>query len=504
MPLDPDRPVLAGVGTCFDDVEALELMIRATTAAGEDAAGDAAAALLSKVDRIVVPRGTWSYADPARAVADAIGAPEATTVLVEVGIPQQTIIDEALALIADGTIDVCVVVGAEAKARAARAKQRSTRGDAAGMADLFTNKGTAEAIASETDQGDIEPDVLQSPSEFLIDPAELDAGLFAPVDQYAMIENALGAAEGRTPDEVRDDVADLMARCNQVAQSNPHAAFPAPMTATDLRTFSEGNRPLAFPYAKWHVTQWTVDQAAALVLCRASVAEAAGVDLSRCLVPEVGLSSSLTVPLSQRADLHRWPAMQVLGAAAGAHLGAPLTDCGIVELYSCFPVAIRVQQRELGLPLDGTPTVTGGMSFGGGPFNSFVIQSLAEVAARLRDEGGRALVTSVSGMLTKPGLGVWTTDADPAPLLVADLVDDATAATDTVTVAASHEGDATVVSWTVTHQGLEPHELVVLAATPDARVIARTTDAGLVARGVRESLVGRTARIAGNDVVSID
>ena len=57
----------------------------------------------------------------------------------------------------------------------------------------------------------------------------------------------------------------------------------------------------------------------------------------------------------------------------------------VVELYSCFPSAVRVQQRALGLPLDGTPTVTGGMAFAGGPFNNFVLQSMAAVVPLLRD-----------------------------------------------------------------------------------------------------------------------
>ena len=48
----------------------------------------------------------------------------------------------------------------------------------------------------------------------------------------------------------------------------------------------------------------------------------------------------------------------------------------LAEVYSCFPAAVRVQQRELGLDPDGTPTLTGGMAFAGGPFNHFVLQSL--------------------------------------------------------------------------------------------------------------------------------
>jgi hypothetical protein len=78
--LDPRMPVLVGVGTASGDVEAAELMVRAARDAGVDSG---APVLLARVDRVVVPRGTWSYPDPGRLVAAAIGAPRAQTVLAD-------------------------------------------------------------------------------------------------------------------------------------------------------------------------------------------------------------------------------------------------------------------------------------------------------------------------------------------------------------------------------------------------------------------------------------
>ncbi len=497
--MDPRTPVLVGVGTSFADAEAVELMVEATVAATADAG---APRLLGAVQRIVVPRGTWSYTDPARIVADRIGA-DATTVLVDLGIPQQTLIDEVMAAMLAGDLDVAVVVGAEAKARAARAQRRSTKGDRDGIARVFTQGGTEEAAATETDQGGARPDVHQAPEGDLVDPAEIAAGLWAPVEQYALIESALAAVEGTPPDQLQLDIAALYEHFNAVARANPEAAFPQPMEADELSTFSPQNRPLAFPYAKWHVTQWTVDQAAALLLCTAAAAERFGVPRDRWMFPLVGLGSSHMLPLSQRAELHRWPAMQVLGDAAAARLGHPLADCELAELYSCFPVAVRVQQRELALPVDGTPTVTGGMAFAGGPFNSFVLQATTTMVRQLRESGGRGVVTSVSGLLTKPGLGVWSVDPDGRPPLVADLASEAAAATAAVPVVASHDGQATVVASTVTYDGMEPAELVALLDTPDgARVIARSRAVDLVRQAITDGIVGATRTVAGNDLLS--
>lgn len=60
------------------------------------------------------------------------------------------------------------------------------------------------------------------------------------------------------------------------------------------------------------------------------------------------------------------------------------------EFYSCFPAAVRVQQRELGLPLDGTPSVMGAMPFAGGPFNNFTYQATAAIVRRVRERPGSA------------------------------------------------------------------------------------------------------------------
>lgn len=485
--IDPRTPVLVGVGTCAGDAEAVQLMVDATTEAGTDSG---VPGLLSLVERVVVPRGTWDHPDPGRIVAARIGAPGAETHLADIGVLQQTLIDQVLSAIVAGALDVAVVVGAEAKARDARIARRSQAGDAAGIASVMRRDDPGAG------QG---PDVHHVPGADIVARPEIDAGLWAPVEQYALIESALRAAEGRSIDEDRADIAALHARFNSVAQHNPEAAFPTPMDAEAIAALGPHNRPLAFPYGKWHASQWTVDQGAALLLCSVDAAERAGVPRDRWVFPLVGLESNQMVPLTQRIDLHRWPAMGVLGRAAEAHLGHPLTDCRHVELYSCFPVAVRVQQRELGLPLDGTPTVTGGMAFAGGPFNSFVLHGTAEVARRLRAEPGLGLVTTVSGLLTKPGLAVWGTEPGDGPPLVADLAAEAAAVTGVTDVLGGHHGEATVVAVTVTYDGFDPATVVAVLETDDGhRVIAKSAEPAWLTAATTTELVGRRLVVDGN------
>ena len=47
-------------------------------------------------------------------------------------------------------------------------------------------------------------------------------------------------------------------------------------------------------------------------------------------------------------------------------------------------------------------TITGGMSFAGGPLNSYVLHSLAKMVSKIRKtKDSSGIVTGVSGMMTK-------------------------------------------------------------------------------------------------------
>jgi acetyl-CoA C-acetyltransferase len=300
----------------------------------------------------------------------------------------------------------------------------------------------------------------------------------------------------------RSSIADLWERFNVVARSNPDAAFPEPRSAAELATTSPQNRPMAFPYNKWHASQWTVDQAAALIFCSVEAARAHRVAIDRWVFPWVGIDASHALSLSRRRDIHRWPAMGVLGRAAAGRIGRPLDAVEHIELYSCFPSAVRVQQRELGLPLEGTPTVTGGMAFAGGPFNNFVYQATSALIPLLRhDQRSLGLVTTVCGLLTKPGLAVWSATPDGRPPLLSDLAAQAERAAAPVTVADEYHGPATVATTTVSYAGMDVDRTFVLADIDDGRrCVASSDDRALAQAAVAGELIGTRVGIVGTRV----
>ena len=114
-------------------------------------------------------------------------------------------------------------------------------------------------------------------------------------------------------------------------------------------------------------------------------------------------------------------------------------------------------------------------------------------------------MTTVSGMLSKPGLAVWSADPPPGPggrPLLADLAAEATAATEVVPVVDAgprRPTAATVASFTVTYggaDGLEPVRTAIVADLPDGvRTAATCEDAHTARLAVAEGLIGRAVEV---------
>ncbi|MCZ0954130.1 MAG: hypothetical protein OXJ56_16285 [Rhodospirillaceae bacterium] len=471
------RPVDPGAG--FD---ATGLMAEALRGALKDCG---VAGLGPKIDWIGAARGLAQLPDAARRVGEAVGA-DPHTVAADVGIPQQTLINLAFEAIRSGRHGIAVVCGGEAKYR-----------------DDLARRAGVELPGH--DQEGLVPDEEFRPTGEIVARPEIEIGAVVPVQQYAMIENARRAAHGWSLSRHRDEIAARWHGFNQVAQTNPRAAFGEPMSPEEIRDPAPANRPMAFPYTKWHSSQWSVDQAAALVLCSASTAVSLGVPRDRWVFPHAGLESSMSLSLSRRGDLHRWPAMAVLGAAAERHIGRRVADMDHIELYSCFPSAVAVQQSELSVDPDRVCTVTGGMGFAGGPLNNFVFQATVEMIDRVRSEPGTyGFVTAVSGLLTKPGLTVWSTDPPPAGLLTADLAAEAEAATAEVPLDEDPHGEGTVATYTVVYDGMEPSGVRAIvdltsgtSGTSGSRAVAALDDPEVAADAVNEDLIGAPVTVHG-------
>jgi len=461
--LPPQTPVLVGVAAVQrkyassdweQGVEALELMELALRNAAVDAG---ATELLARADEIMVPQGIWKYSDPGSLLARAFGATEARTVLAELGILQQSLITRACQRIGSGDAEVVLVVGAEAKYRALCAKIAGGR-------------------AEETMQCDDSPDILMQPDAELWSEIESAAGLGMPVGYYSIIDSALRYKKGQSVASHRDEMAAMYARFSEVAALNPQAWSDEPVEASFIREYSRGNRMLAFPYTKLHNSQWNVDQGAGLIFCSVKVAKELGIERSKWVFPRASTEANFMSVVAARKDLGANHGFRVAGRVASELAGVNFQDLKLREIYSCFPAAVRVQLQEFGMDNDGELSVTGAMTFGGGPLNNFVFQATVKMAQLLRAQPSEVgLVTSVSGMLTKQACALWSSAPGSAPWAFSDVTGEVRQDSELCELLADYSGPGVVAGYTVLFQGDDPWRGVAVFDLPgNKRTVAYT------------------------------
>ena len=478
-------PVLVGVGTAVHRPEAgptpepIDLMGAAVVDAGRDSSEHFGQRLLADVSWIGVPKGTWDHPDAGRALAAGVGVDKVHSVLAEVGILQQTVIASAVQAVTDGA-RAALVVGGEAA-------HGSVHGAAGSVAESLLGDPPT-------------PDERWTTDDYGLSHQELARMFVNPPTVYAVMESALAHAAGRSPVEQRQYLGRLQARLSTAAETNEDAWSREPLTAETIATASSENRLVAEPYTKLCCSNLRVNQAAALLFTTAGHARSLGIAEDRWVFPHSSTESNLCVPVVQRPELHRSPAAAVAGRRALELAETSAEGVDHVDLYSCFPAAVQVHAAELGIDLDRQLTVTGGMTFAGGPLNSYVLQSTAAMARVLRDDpGSYGLVTSVSGMITKPGFGVWSTTPPAERFGFEDVTDEVRSTDERRAEVEEVTGPVTVVAHTVEHDRHGAVRVLAIAETPDERrILVESADDDLIAQFSAEDHIGRTHQVAGN------
>ncbi len=512
MALDPRTPVVVGVGQATTPPDAalepaqrpepVELMVMALRAAAEDCAGDApgasapaGSALLRRADsvRVVVPLG-WHAANPALQVARRLGFEEgaepAELMLTAIGgNTPQALMHDACRAISRGERDVVLVTGAEAMYARALSRRRP---DAAPLvwSDL-PDEGTPPPVKFGVDKHGATD-------------LEMSRGVVLPVHAYPLFENALRAANGWTIEEHLARVGALWSGFSQVAATNPHAWIRTPRAAEEIVTPSASNRMVSFPYPKLCTANMQVDQGAGYIVCSVEAARAAGVPEERWVFPLAGADGNDHWFISNRWELHRSPAIRLAGQAALELAGLGVDEVAAVDLYSCFPAVVQMAAAELGLAADDADrplTLTGGLTFAGGPGNNYTSHGIARAVAALRaTPGDSALVTGLGWFATKHSVGLYASrppahegrrpfawrDVQPeVDALPSRAVDDAP------------DGPVHVETYTVTfdRDGAPERGIFACRTGSGARAWGNLTEPATLADLCREDPIGRTATI---------
>lgn len=487
MEIDPRSPVLVGAGQVIQRVddpaearEPLALMIEAAERAADDAG---APTLLGSLDTIRVPRGVWEYANPAALLRERFGVPGAETGLAAVsGTMVQRMITDAALQIADGKRDVVLVVGGEAE----RSKRRAAR---SGVALHWT------------EQSGPDPDNDFGGSSRDLSRREFDAGLRVPAAIFSLYENAMRAARGESLDAHRVRISELWSRFARVAADNPYAWTRTPPTAEEIRSASPENPMIAWPYTKRMCANMVVDQGAAVIVCSAEAARRHGVPRDRWIFPHAVTEAARAPLLSHRIDYTSHDGMRLAAQRILELVGTTPDDLDPIDLYSCFPAAVQLAAGLLGLPDDRPLTVTGGLGFAGGPFNSYVLHSTATMMERLRgDPEALGLVSGVGGSFTKNVFAVLAAHPPDGGFQRA-VLDAELAALPTRALADAHDGPATLESYTLSYMGGRAVSTTIACRLDDERrAWAASEDPDFLEDLIAQEPCGRRVQLVGGTV----
>jgi len=217
--------------------------------------------------------------------------------------------------------------------------------------------------------------------------------------------------------------------------------------------------------------------------------------------------------ISQRAELHRSPAIRLAGTAALDLAGLGIDDVGAVDLYSCFPVVVQMAATELGLAVDDPArplTLTGGLTFGGGPGNNYTSHGIARAVGALRDAPGTAaLVSGLGWYATKHAIGVYASrppnHEGRRPFAWRDLQPEVDALPQ-CRVDPDATGAVRVETYTVTFDRDGTPERGILACrTPEGtRAWGNLTDADTLAGLCAEEGIGRTGTLGADGALTLD
>lgn len=400
--IDPRNPVVIGVGQTSQKLPAgdalppIELFEAAALAADADTGSPHS--MLARVDIVAAVQITsWRYPDPGALLARRLGIHPRRTALSTVGgNSPQLLVNQMASLIARGDTDVVLIGGGESMHTRWRARREP-------RVQLEWSSGGDDPCTW------IIGDDRQGVTDY-----EMAHAALTPTQVYPLFETALRHAQGHGVAEHQRVVSELWAGFAAVAAENPDAWSRVGYTPEEIRTITPDNRLICFPYTKRMCANIDVDQGAAILLCAYEAAHDAGVPDERMVFLHAAADGHDHFFISERDTLCDSPGIAAVTTDALGAAGVGVDDIARFDLYSCFPSAVQIAMRALGLsgPSGGDMrplTVTGGLGFAGGPVNNYPTHGIARMVEALRtDSGSFGLTTALGWYVTKHSAGVWS------------------------------------------------------------------------------------------------
>ena len=428
-----NRSVVIGISAIqqkgdFENLdEALFLMDQAVKEALSDSGNKL---VKDHIDEIRIPKGFWRYRDPGKWIAknnDFKKMP--TTYITKIGVLQQNLINEACLKIEKGEINASIILGGEARYKQLRS--------------VIEKKEYSETKLNEN------PDFYIKAKEDLYGDEEFaELGAMA-VGYYAAIETAIRKNDAEKIDEHQNNIAAMYEEFSKIASNDEHGWIDNPYSKEEILDNSKKNKMLAYPYNKLHCTSWNVNQSAALIVCSEELANKLEIPKNKRVYPITSSENNHMIAIQQRPKLYDSLGMKYAANSISKVIERLDITLDAYDLYSCFPAAIKMFSKSLGLDNKISKTITGSMAYAGGPLNSFVLHSTVKMIQRIRtSEVSFGLVTGISGMMTKQSFCVWGREYQER-FIFNDVTDQAKLNEIPVGLSSIIEGEGEIIGYTV-------------------------------------------------------
>jgi acetyl-CoA C-acetyltransferase len=475
----------------------LDLTAAAVRQAAEDAAGGDA--LLSALDTIVVIRSfsdtSWRFAspfgrasNPPKSIANRIGNSRAKRLIYTHpgGNMPQWCINRLGEKIVAGEVDAALICGGEALATQRNAKRAKINldwnEDAGGKPEQW-----GAATRGWNDNEDLH---------------RMAGAIFS----YPLFENALRGHLGRSVPEHLTAMGALFAGFSKVASHNPLADRQQAYSAEQISTAGPDNPFIGFPYTKLMNANAFIDQAASVILTSVAKARELGIPEDRWVYLHGCADAHDHWYISDRHNFHSSPAMRVVAEEALGMANMDISEIDKFDLYSCFPSAVEIACREMGIGEDDPRglTVTGGLPYFGGPGNNYVTHSIAEMMNEVRKAPGRrGMITANGNYVTKQSVGIYSTEPISQPFAPKDpsIYQQPINEHKGPEVAEVADGRAQVETYTVMHDREGPSYAILFGRLQDGRrFIANTPeDPMLLQNMVDQEFLGVQGRVANQE-----
>ncbi len=333
---------------------------------------------------------------------------------------------------------------------------------------------------------------------------ESSHGMVYPIHGFPLFETALWAESGLDLEAYLLKLGKRWSQHSQIAADHPDSWSKKRFSPADIIKKSSSNRMIAFPYTKRMNPFVTVDLGAAVILMTEEKAKKYSRKERRPVYfVGGGYAKDRQRFMIEKSSFTHSPPLKVAVDKALERAGFSLDDIDAFDIYNCFPCAVGMAQKMLGLKHDDPRplTVTGGLGFFGGPGNNYSLHAVATMVEMIAEgKVNNGLVTALGWFMHKHAAGIYSATPTETDIRKDDIDDakDPLTGDPPVAVAEKASGSGHIETYTVIYKrdGTPDYTLIYGKTERDIRFIANSnTDSDSIMALTTENHVGQPVHL---------